>query len=235
MSEPKTKVEESLLSPTEIAKTHTNVDSTATTQAISNLLIKEHSSAWDEVQKHVSEIFDYKTPPEKVKKRPDGFDYVSGQYMDYIFKQHSPLYKYQLLHVSFEYGWVSIIVSLEDRLTGNVELGAGAARIQVPRGVETPSFRDIIDLGNNMKAALSSAIKNAQARFGVAADVHKRREGVATEEERKRYEVILEQLKTLAPNRVELFSQGWKELGDEFSEYLFKWETYVERLQNKSK
>lgn len=234
MVKPKTEVESTALTTSEITKTHTNVDS-PTMQAISNLLMKEHSSAWDNVYKHVSEIFDYKTPAEKVKKRPDGFDYVSGQYMDYVFKQHSPLYKYQLLHVSFEYGWVSIIVSLEDRLTNNVELGAGAARIQVPRGVETPSFRDIIDLGNNLKAALSAAIKNAQSRFGVAADVYKRREGIASDEERKRYETLKEQCKNLAPDRLEMFEQGWARLGEGFSDYLFKWETYIDRLQNKTK
>jgi hypothetical protein len=178
---------------------------------------------------HVAKPFDIKTPPEKVKKRPDGYDYVESSYMDYQTKSHIPLYEYRLLHISFESGWINVIVSLTDRITGNTELGADSARIQVSRGAEAPNFRDIIDMGNNLKSSLSKAIKNAQARFGFSADVYQRRESIPTDSERMRYEQMSKEISTLSPSRASTFKEQWSNLGTDWSEFLDKWQAFIDR------
>lgn len=181
------------------------------------------------LQSYIASPLDIKTPPEKVKKRPDGFDYVESSYMDYQAKQFMPSYEYKLIHVSIEHGWINIIVSLTDRITGNVELGADSARIQVRQGTEVPSYRDIIDMGNNLKSALSKAIKNAQSRFGIAADIYQRRESVPTEDERNRFEQMAKQIYNISPSRAKLFKEQWADLGTDWSEFMDKWQVYIDR------
>ena len=179
--------------------------------------------------KYISSPKDVKTPPEKVKKRPDGFDYVESSWMDYQTKLFMPKYRYELLHVSFEHGWINIIISLTDRITGNVELGADSARIMVKRDAEQPSFRDVIDMGNNLKSALSKAIKNAQSRFGISADVYQKRESEPDNDERKRFETMLAQVKTISPTRAQIFKDQWASLGTDWSDFLDKWQVYIDR------
>jgi len=210
--------------------TASNPRNTEAIEALANLSIldiKEDFRA--ELHKHVMKPFDIKTPPEKVKKRPDGYDYVEGSYMDFQTKSHIPLYEYKLLHIAIENGWINIIVSLKDRITGNVELGADSARIQVKTGTEVPNFRDIIDMGNNLKSALSKAIKNAQSRFGVSADIYGRRESVPTEEERVRYEKMSKDIYEISPTRAQIFKDQWAGLGTDWSEFLDKWQVYINR------
>lgn len=181
------------------------------------------------IRNHITKPFDIKTPPEKVKKRPDGYDYVEGSYMDFQAKQHMPLYEYTLVNIQIVEGWINVIVSLKDRITGNVELGADAARIQVKRDVEHPTFRDIIDMGNNIKSALSKAIKNAQSRFGISADIYGRRESAPTDEQRTRYENLRREIKDISAARAATFDEQWKELGTDWDEFMDKWQIYVER------
>jgi hypothetical protein len=188
--------------------------------------IAEIKSEWF---KYISSPKDVKTPVEKVKKRPDGFDYVESSWMDYQTKLFMPKYRYELLHVSFEHGWINIIISLTDRITGNIELGADSARIMVKRDAEQPSFRDIIDMGNNLKSALSKAIKNAQSRFGISADVYQKRESEPTSDERKRYDTMLVRVKELSPTRAQIFKDQWADLGTDWSDFLDKWQVYIDR------
>ena len=199
-------------------------------EALANLTLMSNSR--DAVNEYITKPLDVKTPPEKVKKRPDGFDYVESSYMDYQTKKFMPLYEYKLLHVSTEHGWINVIVSLTDRITNNVELGADSARIQVRKDAETPSFRDIIDMGNNLKSALSKAIKNAQSRFGIAADIYQRRESDPTEDERTRFDILAKEISTISPTRAQTFKEGWASLGTDWSEFLDKWQVYIDR--NKS-
>lgn len=196
-------------------------------EALANLTLM--SSSRDAVNDYITKPLDVKTPPEKVKKRPDGFDYVESSYMDYQTKKFMPLYEYKLLHVSIEHGWINIIVSLQDRITGNIELGADSARVQVRRESEAPSFKDIIDMGNNLKSALSKAIKNAQSRFGIAADIYQRRESDPTEDERKRYELMVAEIFKLSPARASTFKEQWASLGTDWSDLLDKWQVYIDR------
>jgi len=194
--------------------------------ALANLTVITDDSL---IKSHINGPYDIKTPPEKVKKRPDGWDYVESSYMDYQAKQYMPLYEYTLLHISIDHGWVNLIVSLKDRTTGNVELGADSARIQVKQGTEDPNFRDIIDFGNNLKSALSKAIKNAQSRFGISADVYQRRESCPSDNERKRHEDMVVKMKEISPSRAQMFKEQWAGLGTDWSEFLDKWQVYIDR------
>lgn len=196
-------------------------------EALTNLSISEGFR--DELLKHVLAPYDIKTPAEKIKKRPDGYDYVPSSYMDYQAKQGMPLYEYSLVHISFQEGWIDIIVSLKDKLTGNTELGGGAARIQVRQGADSPTFRDIIDMGNNLKSAISQAKKHAQANFGYSADVYRRRESVPTDSERDRYDIMYKEIHDISPTRANLFKEGWSGLGTDWSEFLDKWQVYIDR------
>ena len=209
----------------------TNLESaSAMVNALANVsLLKSKEHFRDELRSYITAHVDQKTPAEKVKKRPDGYDYVESSYMDYETKKFMPLYKYTLLHVSWEMGWINVIVSLEDKITGNTELGAGSARIQVSRGVEEPGFRDVIDMSNNIKAALTNAIKNAQSRFGVAADVYRRRESVPTDVERDRFEAMKKEIHKINATRSRMFAEQWATLGTDWTEFLDKWQVYIDR------
>jgi hypothetical protein len=184
----------------------------------------------DELISYISTPFrEQKTPVEKVKKRPDGYDYVESSFMDYETKKFMPLYSYKLLHVATELGWITVIVSLTDRITGNIELGAGSARIQVSRGVETPGFRDVIDMGNNVKSALTNAIKNAQSRFGIASDVYQKRESIPTDAERDRFAAMQKEIHGINATRALMFNDQWLNLGTDWTEFLDRWQVYIDR------
>lgn len=216
-------------SPTVVTRDGSGMNS-GLVEALANVsLLKSEEHFRDELRNHITAPYDKKTPPEKVKKRPDGYDYVESSYMDFETKNFMPLYEYKLLHFSSDMGWISIIVSLTDRTTGNTELGAGSARIHVSRGVETPGFRDVIDMSNNIKAALTNAIKNAQSRFGIAADVYQRRESIPDDAERKRFEDLKGQIYAISPTRAKMFSEQWNDLGTDWTEFLDRWQIYVDR------
>lgn len=202
--------------------------------SVSLMKSKEHFR--DELQDYILAPYDQKTPEEKVKKRPDGYDYVESSFMDYSAKRFMPLYEYKLLHVSWEMGWVNCIVSSKDRITGNTELGAGSARIQVSRGIKEPSFKDVVDMSNNLKAALTNAIKNAQSRFGISADIYQRRESIPTDDERKRFESLKLEIYAINSSRAKMFTDQWSDLGTDWSEFLDRWQVYVDRNSiNKNK
>jgi len=194
-----------------------NLRETEDVEAPTNLsLFKLKEDSRSELRAHVMAPYDIKTPPEKVKKRPDGYDYVESSYMDYQAKNGMLLYKHRLLFCQIDEDEVYVIVDLEDRLTGNTELGADGARIMG-------------DKGNAIKSALSKAIKNAQSRFGYSADVYQRRESVPTDEERTRYDSQLVDIKSISPARAKLFSEQWADLGTDWSEFLDKWQIYIDR------
>ena len=200
-------------------------------KVLADLLLIKNESLRETVTEHVTSIYDVKTPKEKIKKRPDGFDYVESTWMDKTFKGWSPLYKFTLVHVNETLGWIDIIVSLEDRITGNVELGAGSARIQVRRNtVEPYQASDIVDKGNNLKAALTNACKNAQSKFGTSADVYGKRESIRTPDEISRFNQMLSTVKRMNPARAKMFEDTWHGLGVDFTEFLDQWQVYIDRF-----
>lgn len=199
-------------------------------KAVANITMMSQENAKKAVTDHITSIYDIETPKEKIKKRPDGFDYIESTWMDKSFKEWAPLYKYRLLYVNESLGWIDVIISLEDRLTGNTEIGGGSARIQTRRDASEPYVsKDIIDKGNNLKAAITNACKNAESRFGVGADVYGKREATRTEEEKIRFSSMLKEIQQISKTRAQLFETGWNEIGVDFSEYLDKWQIYINR------
>jgi hypothetical protein len=201
-------------------------------KAIAAIQVTQESESLSALTAYITSPFDIPTPKEKVKKRPDGFDYIESSWMDKQFKSHSPLYASEILHYSENHGWITCIVRLTDRISGNSELGGASVRIQVKRDAgPEPSFRDIIDKGNNVAAVITRAIKNAQSRFGIGADIYGKREAVRTEDEKKRFKENLKVLKTIAPNRAQNFQEGWDELGADFSDYLDSWDFFISKVK----
>lgn len=187
------------------------------------------------VAEHITHPFQVKTPKEKIKKRPDGFDYVESSWMDKSFKEQSPLYSTELVHYSEQNNWITIIVCVTDRITGNSELGASSVRVQVRANAgPEPTSRDIIDKGNNVAAALSKAIKNAHSRFGHAADIYGKREEIKSESEIARYDSMLPTISSISVPSAVAFTKGWQEIGVDFTEYLDGWQHFIDsRLQQK--
>lgn len=182
------------------------------------------------VSKYIKEPFKVPTPDSKIKKRPDGFDYVESSWMDNSFKSSSPLYDNNIVYVNDDGQWIDIIVKITDKITGNSELGGGSAKIQVARNTGK-----VLDKGNNLTAALSKAIKNAQSRFGHAADVYHKRHELPTDDEMERYKSMLAQIKNINSTRAYTFSDQWDQLGTGFGDYLDKWQIYINRhINNKS-
>lgn len=223
-------MQKELTKPTEQLATNLGTQSELVRTVANLTMLKENKELFQTVvTDHITSPFDVPTPKEKVKKRPDGFDYIESSWMDKQFKEHSPLYSTELLHFSEAMGWVTAIVRVTDRLTGNSELGGSSVRIQVRQGTIEPSFRDIIDKGNNVAAVITRAVKNAQSKFGHGADIYGKRESVRTEEEKKRYESMLVDIKQISQQRAKLFAEGWLELGADFTEFLDKWQIYIDR------
>lgn len=229
-----------ILAPPTLAGPINTATQSSHTQPLENLdVVKALTSLdinknfMDGLISHIMKPFNIKTPPEKVKKRPDGYDYVKGSYLDFQAKSTMPLYEYSLLHVSIVEGNIVVFVSLKDRITGNVEIGASGERIQVRANAENPTFRDIIDMGNNVKSALTEAIKNAQSRFGFAADVYLKRESIPTDSERQRFEELHATIKSMSPSRAQTFKEGWDGLGTGWREFMDKWQVYVDRNKPK--
>lgn len=186
----------------------------------------------DKVSRYVTHPYTIATPPEKVKKRPDGFDYVSESYMVMTFKKLTPLYQWRVLEVKpiMEALTVQATVELTDRRTGNTEIGVGAARIQISKEAKERFLAgkqerimpfDLVDYDKNCKSALTQARKNALRNFGIAADVYNKRDEVATDEEKERYQALLSRVPVA---RRGMLQSQWKDLGAEYSDFLDKWE-----------
>ena len=83
------------------------------------------------------------------------------------------------------------------------------------------------------KSLLSKAIKNAQSRFGVAADIYQKRESEPTNQERERYTSMCRAINTISSSRVQLFKEQWASLGTDWSEFLDKWQVYIDNNSDK--
>jgi len=157
------------------------------------------------------------TPKDYVKSKPIGgrdMLYVPATYMDNEFKDSSPLYKNEFAFPPFIFqNWVIVGVKLTDMI-GNTELGLKAHRIQfnsdkkkavqagtMDMGQLTPF--DMIDVGNDVSAALTEAIKNAQSRFGIAADIYNKQilSAEQLEELEKDFKVYLDDIQNPVKKR----------------------------------
>lgn len=195
----------------------------------------------DKIRDYNAKPFVEVTPKTKVKKSPQGYDYVKGSYMDMKFKDHSPLYEYLSIDVTdvLPIGQIRAVVVLKNRVTGNVEVGGGGARIQVTKkarerllaGTQSTILPfDIVDYDKNVKAAIENARKNAQRQFGICSDVYRRQEFSASAEEEMLFDSLMEQVSL---KWRQYFTEKWQELGAGFEEFLESLEANLEKYKKK--
>lgn len=127
------------------------------------------------------------TDKDYVRIKPGGggvsFAYVPIAYMDAVFKQATPLYSVKLIETKVDVQILSVYITLEltDRVSGNTEIGVGAARIQVKTAAKDEFIKtgklspfDIVDFDKNIKSARTNAKKDAIKEFGFCADIYQR-------------------------------------------------------------
>lgn len=204
----------------------------------------EAFKAFEEIFEYVREkrkkVMKEDTPKEYVAKKPIGgklVDYVPYSYVDNKFKELYPLYeislesKPELVMLAPGEWFILVAVKVKDRQTGNTEVGISMHRIQLKKSAKEQGIIEFVDPGNDAKAALSEAIKNAQVRFGIAADVYQRREIERTEDERKRFYELLEKVRN-KDVREQLLGL-WKNPELEVDEFLESLEQFVNSDKNR--
>lgn len=193
------------------------------------VLLEQEVALREEFLSKIKEIrkkrLEAETPRDYVKSKPIGgrdMLYVPATYMDNEFKNSSPLYKNDFAFPPFVFqNWIIVGVKLTDML-GNTELGLKAHRIQfnadkkkavqsgqMDIGQLTPF--DMIDVGNDVSACLTEAIKNAQSRFGIAADIYNKQilSPEQLEELEKDFKMYLDTIQN--PVKKSKIVQEWKE------------------------
>lgn len=193
----------------------------------------------EKVNEKRKKVTEKKTPEEVIGKKPIGgrlVDYVPYSYVDNEFKKNFPLYSMKFERIELiqlaPFEWFALVaVSVTDRTTGNNELGISMHRIQLKKDSKEKGIVEFVDPGNDIKACLSEAIKNAQARFGIASDVYQRRELDRTDEERRRFEELISKVK-----RQDLKEQligRWKDPDLDVEGFLNALEEFVSSPNNK--
>jgi len=161
-----------------------------------------------------------KTPSSYVSLK-DKYPYVHSNYVDDLFSKIFPDYEVEIIDKQIlQNYWIYVIVRVTVKVGDKTisRIGAGASRLQITRearakvesgqGIVTPL--DYVDIGNDIKAAITKAIKNAQERFGIAADINDRI--VLSQEE---IDLLEERFKELADSIVDIRVKsqlvlGWK-------------------------
>ena len=131
-----------------------------------------------------------KTPKSQIKKRPDGLEYVTEEYMRQFLQRYFPgKWSWRGSDSPFVITHDHVIVSghlIVEWPDGKVQyfFSPGAARIQYKRG-EDRTPENIIDLDSVVAAANSNALKRAINRLlDVASDVYRKSETLeATQEQ----------------------------------------------------
>ena len=118
-----------------------------------------------------------RTPATQIKKRPDGYDYVEEGYMRKKLNDLYPIWSWELDEIQFlggEWVWARGTLIIDDHNVVRKYGAAASHRITYKRGVpHTPE--NIIDIGNNIKAANSDAFKVAANRLcNIADDVYRK-------------------------------------------------------------
>lgn len=203
------------------------------TQIVSQSLEEETKKVF---RKFRESVMNQKTPKEYIGDK-FGQAFVSYPYMDDAFKTHFPAYEFHFAFppIMFQ-NFILVGVELKDKVTGNVELGLKAHRIQIKKdkkdAIENGRMTmadltpfDVIDFGNDSAAALTDAIKNAESRFGICADVY--RKIVYSKEEldtlNSRFNTVIEKIEQ--PLLKRKIIENWNALKGNKEEFLNKLES----------
>lgn len=140
-----------------------------------------------------------RTPPSQVKRRPDGYDYVTEAYMRKKLNDFYPGWSWEIdKHEFLGAEWVVVrgTLYIADCEIPRKFSAPGAKRIQFKRGTEhVPA--NILDIGNNIKAASSDAFKTAVNRLcNIADDVYRKHiESELTNKQKETIAILFEEIK----------------------------------------
>ena len=146
------------------------------TKAVSDLTVK-YGTTKEAIQETHRVASAGRTPATQIKKRPDGYDYVEEGYMRKKLNDIYPIWSWILDEIQFlggEWVWARGTLIIDDHGVTRQYGAAASHRITYKRGVpHTPE--NIIDIGNNIKAANSDAFKVAANRLcNIADDVYRK-------------------------------------------------------------
>lgn len=141
-----------------------------------------------------------RTPATQIKRRPDGYDYVEEGYMRKKLSQLYPIWSWELNEIQFlggEWVWARGMLIILDNGVQRKYGAAASHRITYKKGVPR-SPENIIDIGNNIKAANSDAFKVAVNRLcNIADDVYRKQVELPKNLTDKQTEKIMEMLETI--------------------------------------
>jgi len=145
------------------------------------LMILPDTEVLDTVSKQIQETHKTasagRTPATQIKRRPDGYDYVEEGYMRKKLNDLYPIWSWELNEIQFlggEWCWARGTLVILDNGVQRKYGAAASHRITYKRGTpHTPE--NIIDVGNNIKAANSDAFKVAVNRLcNIADDIYRK-------------------------------------------------------------
>ncbi len=194
-----------------------------------------------------------KTNPEYVGMKGI-YAYVPSNYMDDTFKKWYPIHKIRITSgpTVIANCWVSCSVEIEAFLSPSISIqnpGTACHRLNIPEKLrkaliarttkpEELTPLDWIDLSNDFKAALTDAIKNAQSKFGVCADIYNK--GILPESDIIKIKAAFLDMWKLIPNSMEqlMVKKEWDDLCAKkgsnllrkFNEYAQKYNFFPEQI-----
>lgn len=158
------------------------------------------------IKQHFEDVKNDKTDPNYVKYK-DKYAYPESKYVDDKFQKWFPINSEKVVKQEiFEKYWILLTVEITVYFSPTLsitKIGAGGARIQLPKAL-TDSIKanplnaakitplDYIDVGNDLKSALTKAKANCQQRFYVCADATDRI--IFSPEEKEEIEADLKEL-----------------------------------------
>jgi hypothetical protein len=169
----------------------------------------------ERIRKHVREPFDKQTPKDFIHKmgekkgdiRFEDMEYPDFAYMVSEMDRLHPLRSEQVTYEIHEnVGVISATAIVTDLITHEVRTGGDAHRIALKKASrgETKKIEDIIDVGNDVKSAMTEALRNVYSRFGICADVYGKnlREPVTPDQRYKFQQLMLDidEFKQLLPD-----------------------------------
>ena len=145
-------------------------------KAVSDLTVK-YGTTKEAIQETHRIASAGRTPATQIKRRPDGYDYVEEGYMRKKLNDIYPIWSWKLDEVQFlggEWVWARGTLVIDDHGVTRQYGAAASHRITYKRGVpHTPE--NIIDISNNIKAAVTDAMKVAINRLcNIADDVYRK-------------------------------------------------------------
>lgn len=168
-----------------------------------------------------NELLNHTTSKDYIGKK-DLYPYVPSNYMDDLFKKYYPIHHIEIIQPPeiIANCWVGCSVLIKAYLSPSIWIsnpGTACHRITLPQEknqlikqrqkTNTPlSSTDIMptdwcSLSNDFKSALTDAIKNAQSKFGVCADIYQK--GIVPQEILDKVKEAFEELANSIPNTME--------------------------------